>query len=99
LPSSQDQIRQHLQSAHRQVARLSDDIHNLAYELHPSLLGDVGLEGAMRDHLSSFQKRTGLQLTFSARRVPREVPRPIAGSLYRIVQESLNNIAKHANAT
>src|SRR5690348_1816360 len=60
---------------------------------------DRFVEVAMRDHLSSFQKRTGLQLTFNARRVPREVPRPIAGSLYRIVQESLNNIARHANAT
>src|SRR2546425_2869379 len=53
-----------------QVGHLSDDLHDLAYRLHPSLLEHVGLEVALRDHVAEFTKRTGLPVTFDAREVP-----------------------------
>ena len=49
-----------------QIGRLSDDLHDLAYKLHPSLLEHVGLEIAVRDHVAEFTKRTGLPVTFTA---------------------------------
>jgi PAS domain S-box-containing protein len=82
-----------------QIGRLSDDLHDLAYKLHPSLLEHVGLEIAIRDHVAEFTKQTGLPVTCTAREVPRSLPPEIATALFRVMQESLQNVLKHAQAT
>ncbi len=82
-----------------QVGQLSDDLHDLAYRLHPSLLEHVGLELAMRDHIAEFTKRTGLPVMFTAREVPGTLSPEIATNLFRVMQESLQNVFKHAQAT
>ena len=81
------------------VGQLSDDLHDLAYKLHPSLLEHVGLEVAMRDHIGEFTRRTGLPVRFTAREVPRALPLDVATNLFRVAQESLQNVSKHAEAT
>lgn len=81
------------------VAQLSDDLHDLAYRLHPSLLEHVGLEVAIRDHAAEFAKRTGLSVIFTAREVPEGLSPEIATNLFRVMQESLQNVSKHAQAT
>ena len=82
-----------------QVGRLSDDLHDLAYRLHPSLLEHVGLEVAIRDHIGEFTKRTRLPVTFTAHEVPEQLSPDIATNLFRVMQESLQNVFKHAQAT
>jgi PAS domain S-box-containing protein len=82
-----------------QIGRLSDDLHDLAYKLHPSLLEHVGLEIAIRDHVAEFTKQTGLPVTFTARKAPGTLPPEIATALFRVMQESLQNVFKHAQAT
>ncbi len=82
-----------------QVGRLSDDLHDLAYKLHPSLLEHVGLEIAIRNHVAEFTKQTGLPVTCIAREVPGTLPPEIATTLFRVMQESLQNVFKHAQAT
>jgi signal transduction histidine kinase len=82
-----------------QIGRLSDDLHDLAYKLHPSLLEHVGLEIAIRDHVAEFTKQIGLPVTFTARGVPGTLPPEIATALFRVMQESLQNVFKHAQAT
>ena len=82
-----------------QVVRLSDDLHDLAYRLHPSLLEHVGLEVAARDHVAEFTNRTGLPVRFTAREVPGTLSLEIATNLFRVMQESLQNVSKHAQAT
>lgn len=88
-----------LASIREQVGRLSDDLHGLAYRLHPSLLEHVGLEVAMRDHIAEFRKRTRLPVAFLARAVPETIAVDVATNLFRLMQESLQNAAKHAQAT
>jgi PAS domain S-box-containing protein len=82
-----------------QVGRLSDDLHDLAYRLHPSLLEHVGLEVAIRDHIAEFTKRTRLRVTFTAHEVPEQLSLDVATNLFRVMQESLQNAFKHAQAT
>ena len=81
------------------VGRLSDDLHDLAYKLHPSLLEHVGLEVAIRDHVAEFTKRIRLPVTFTAREVPETLSPEAATNLFRVMQESLQNVFKHARAT
>lgn len=92
-------IARQLAAIRGQVGRLSDDLHDLAYRLHPSLLEHVGLEVAARDHVGEFTKRTGLPVEFTAREVPEHLTSEVATNLFRVMQESLQNVAKHAQAT
>ena len=82
-----------------QAGMLSDDLHDLAYRLHPSLLEHVGLEVAARDHVAEFAKRAGLSVRFTGREVPKTLPPEVATNLFRVLQESLQNVSKHAQAT
>ena len=91
-------IMRQLAAVRVQVGTLSDDLHDLAYRLHPSLLGHVGLEVAARDHVAEFAKRTGLSVRFLAREVPKTISSEVATNLFRVLQESLQNVAKHAQA-
>jgi len=94
-----EQVVRQLAAIRAQVGHLSDDLHDLAYRLHPSLLEHVGLEVALRDHVAEFTKRTGLPVTFDACKVPETLSQEIATNLFRVMQESLQNVSKHAQAT
>jgi len=83
----------------KQVEALSDDIHDLAYHLHPSLLDDVGLEVALRDLVLTFGQRENIEVSVSFNQIPGQLPKAIAGCLYRVAQESLHNVAKHGKAS
>ncbi len=98
-PASQELLRSQLGSARDQLARLSDDVHSMAYGLHSSLLIDVGLQAALQDHVSDFTKRTNIKAVFLPRRLPASLPLEMAVNLYRITQECLHNVAKHSKAS
>jgi PAS domain S-box-containing protein len=97
--ASPELVARQLAAIRVQVGQLSDDLHDLAYRLHPSLLEHVGLEVAARDHVAEFAKRTGLPVTFTAREVPETLSSEVATNLFRVMQESLQNVSKHAEAT
>ena len=99
LGASSEPIPRQLAAIRGQIVQLSNDLHDLAYKLHPSLLEHVGLEIALRDHVAQFTKQTGLPVTCIAREVPGALPPEIATALFRVMQESLQNVFKHAQAT
>lgn len=84
----------------RQAAgQLANDIHNFAYQLHPSLLEHLGLEAAIRDYVDEFRQRTGLSVRYVRRDIPKSLSIDTATCLYRVTQECLQNIQKHAEAS
>ncbi len=88
-----------LERLHRvreQVVKLSADIHRLSRQLHPSILDDLGLVNAIEAECVNFSQREGIQVKFTSKNVPATLPRDLALCLYRIAQEGLRNIAKHA---
>ena len=74
-------------------------VRRISSELRPSLLDDMGLFAAMEWHLEDFSKRTGLETSLLVGKEPEKLPDNIKTGLYRIFQESLTNVARHANAT
>ena len=78
---------------------LADDVHGLSRRLHPSILDDLGLVQAVQAECSTFTKKTGIDLSFTPLDLPGLIPQHLALCLYRIIQEGLQNIAKHASAT
>ncbi|HEX8740874.1 MAG TPA: PAS domain-containing sensor histidine kinase [Casimicrobiaceae bacterium] len=71
----------------------------IASNLRPLLLDDLGLVAALEWLVQNFSQRTGISCTLSVDRPHIELPMARASAVFRIVQESLTNIAKHARAT
>jgi PAS domain S-box-containing protein len=82
-----------------QLEHLSDDVHTLAYRLHPSLLEHAGLAPAIEDYVQQVSRRTGLPIHLTILDVPNAVPLDQATCLFRVMQESVQNVVKHAQAT
>jgi PAS domain S-box-containing protein len=81
-----------------QIIEISTDVHALSRQLHPSILDDLGLTRAVESECARFANREGVEVAFTAENLPGTIPRDVSLSIYRIIQEGLNNIAKHACA-
>jgi signal transduction histidine kinase len=80
------------------VVATLQDVRRLAVELRPSALDDFGLVAALEHLTASFQKQTGLQVDLGVALGEGRLPGEVETALYRIVQESLTNVVKHARA-
>lgn len=80
-----------LENAINEVRRISKD-------LRPSVLDDLGLAAAIQNLCKEFSEQTGLHVNVHTKPVGKRLSEQAKTSLYRVLQESLTNIAKHANA-
>lgn len=83
------------QTIHK-MEELSNAVRNTSHRLHPSMLDDLGLVVALRQLAEDFEERYSIATRFSARNIPERLSPQVSVVLYRIVQEALQNIAKHA---
>jgi signal transduction histidine kinase len=74
------------------------DVRTFAYLLHPPLLDEAGLVSAVRWYAEGFAKRSGIRVVMDLGEVGR-LPEPIETAIFRVVQEGLTNIHRHASAT
>jgi PAS domain S-box-containing protein len=86
------------QEARGLLDQMEEQLRRLARELRPPVLDDLGLIPALQFLARSMSKRTGLAIVVEGARGDR-LPPVIETALYRIVQESLTNVSKHARAT
>lgn len=77
---------------------LSEDVHALSYRLHPSVIEDLGLVEALRIECDRIARQGELQVTFDCGAVPRKLPVDTAVCLFRVAQEALRNVERHAHA-
>jgi signal transduction histidine kinase len=80
------------------VVSTLQDVRRLAVELRPSALDDFGLVAALERLAASFAEQTGISVDFQTALADERLPEEIETALYRIVQESLTNVVKHARA-
>ncbi|OLB53407.1 MAG: hypothetical protein AUI01_11890 [Ktedonobacter sp. 13_2_20CM_2_56_8] len=73
-------------------------IRNLSIDLRPSALDDLGLLPALRWYVKEYQQKCSIVVEFAAHGFKERLPAEVETALYRIVQESLTNTARHANA-
>ncbi|HYA18363.1 MAG TPA: GAF domain-containing sensor histidine kinase [Bryobacteraceae bacterium] len=83
----------------QKIGDLAKRLHQTSRELHPAILEELGLEPALRQECESFQTTSGIWTDFAARNLPAQIPRDVALCLYRVAQEGLRNIQKHAIGT
>lgn len=87
-----------IRAIQERVIELSEDVRLLAYQFHPSILDDLGLSIALQRLIDDFAARTGIVGRFLERDGPVTLMQDVATCLYRVAQESLGNVARHAKA-
>ena len=75
-----------------------EKVRSLSHALHPVVLDEVGLEGALDVYLPEFEKQTGIEVRYEKTGEGRELDRELSIHLYRVTQEALNNVARHSNS-
>lgn len=80
------------------IVELSESVRRLAHQFHPSILDDLGLSIALRRLVDDFQVRTGIDARFVCKDIPPHVAQEVVTCLYRVAQEALANISRHAKA-
>ena len=81
------------------VVSTLQDVRRLAVELRPTALDDFGLVAALERLTQSFAEQSKIPVDFQSTLPPERLPEEVETALYRIVQESLTNVIKHAHAT
>jgi signal transduction histidine kinase len=87
-----------LREIREQLVKISEDVHSISRQLHPSIIEDLGLVRAIESEVSNFSKRKDFKVMFSSGDIPKAISMDLSICLFRIIQESLRNIAKHAQA-
>lgn len=90
--------RNRLQALQARVVKVSEQARHIAYELHPSVVDDLGLVISLKALCEEFAAEQNLVVEFKDDSLQRQIPQEVASGLYRITQESLRNIARHAHA-
>jgi len=81
------------------AALIDDEVDRLAMELRPVALDDLGLDAALRRHVDAWAKDVGIPADIHTRGVGSRFPDPVETTVYRVVQEALTNVRKHARAS
>ena len=91
---ARDRIAETRQLAHQTLRA----IRNLSLDLRPSALDDLGLLPALRWYIKEYQQKCAIEVDFQASGFKERLPAELETVLYRIVQEALTNVARHAQA-
>jgi signal transduction histidine kinase len=81
------------------LVQLSEDVHNLSYRLHPSVLDDLGLVEALKAECDRVARSESVRVNIGADTLPQTLPKEVAIGVYRVAQEALRNIGRHAKAS
>ncbi|HEY0162620.1 MAG TPA: PAS domain-containing protein, partial [Edaphobacter sp.] len=88
-----------IETLRSQLQSLNTDVRQISHRLHPAILTDLGLASALRALVDEFGRREAMPVTFVSVNVPELPPQPATTALYRIAQEALRNVVKHAGKT
>ena len=94
-----EDTRSRLKTLQARVVKASAETRHIAYALHPSVLDDLGLAACLRSLCNDLSAPpTKVELAFTGNVPAAALPREVASCVYRVAQESLQNIVKHASA-
>lgn len=87
-----------LTQAIRLAEQCARELRSIAYGLHPPMLEELGLEGAIRTFVEEFQGRTGIAVGLKIQRGSRRFSSELELAVFRIVQEALSNVHRHSGS-
>lgn len=97
--SAEGELKPMIERIRRALDETVSSIRRIAAELRPPMLDDFGFLAALESDIRIFEQRTGIECELSLPSEPVELPPEVETAAYRIVQEALTNVARHANAS
>jgi len=88
-----------IQSMNALITETIPLVNRIVLQLRPAMLDDLGLQAAIEWQMKDFQKSSELRCSFSSNLKDQKLDRELTTGLYRILQEAMNNIVRHAHAT
>jgi signal transduction histidine kinase len=98
LPSGADQAKRRLAELEAFTSNIVQELRRLMMDLRPTLLDDMGLVPAIRSFAESQLQRAGVRIAIEVKGTKRRLAPVVEIALFRILQEAITNIAKHAQA-
>lgn len=98
LSSDVERARAEIEGLKKQLRDSLQEVRRIIFDLRPLALDDLGLVPAVRAYLDDVSQRTGLQVSFRVLGQERRLPSPLEVTLFRLVQEAVSNVWKHARA-
>jgi signal transduction histidine kinase len=95
---SAEQVADRLSRARELAAELLQRVHRLSLDLRPAVLDDLGLQPALLSLVERYRGQTGVEVMLRCSSLERRLRREVETAAYRIVQEALTNVARHAGA-
>jgi signal transduction histidine kinase len=92
-------LRSRIEAIQQVIRDTASVVQNFARDLRPSLLDDLGLLPAIRSYGSSFSSRTGIKIIYKLCQLNASIIPEISTVLFRIIQEALTNVERHARAS
>jgi PAS domain S-box-containing protein len=99
LPREQEAQIKKIREMSELIGKTIQTVKRISTELRPGVLDDLGLMAAVEWQMQEFQERTQIKCEFTAKDEDINVDRDLATGIFRIFQEALTNVARHANAT
>ncbi|MGY3569916.1 cache domain-containing protein [Vibrio sp. SCSIO 43135] len=93
-----DALKVHLDKSQHSLMTAINEVRHISHQLRPSALDDIGLEAALTTLLQDFRSHSGIEIETLFDTQKGKLKSEAATTLYRVAQESLNNIEKHAHA-
>ncbi|QPC84473.1 HAMP domain-containing protein [Phototrophicus methaneseepsis] len=94
-----EDARASVEDMRQRTARTLQEVRRLAADLRPAALDDLGLISALEGYIYEYANKTGLNVDFQTSHLEDvRLPHDVETLLYRVIQEALTNIARHANA-
>ncbi len=97
--TTEPKAQEHLERTIKETEQLLEGLHDFATRVRPTELDDLGLVEAIESHVWEFSDRSGVKTTLDLSIDEGNLDRDVKENVFRLIQESLNNVLKHANAT
>jgi signal transduction histidine kinase len=98
LPGNEKPFQEKIDTMGQVIDGALRTLHTVSAELRPVILDDFGLAAAIEWQAEEFQNRTGIQCSVEVQPLPEQMPKEISTALFRIFQESMTNVMRHAGA-
>jgi PAS domain S-box-containing protein len=95
----QEATKTNLQDIRKHCSEIARDVQSLSHQLHSSKLDYLGIESAIRGFAEEFSKQHEVNIEFSNRNAPTDLPKDVSLCLFRITQEALHNAVKYSGVS
>ncbi|MFH1032140.1 MAG: ATP-binding protein [Chloroflexota bacterium] len=99
LPAKEQKIKSILKNVESLSVNVIEQLQKVTYELRPLVLDDLGLVSAVRWLIDNNLKTAGIKVTFKTGGKVKRVDRQVETTIFRVIQEAVSNIVRHAQAT